>query len=514
MKQLLNKLSKPSERGQVIVIIVFAMVGLISAIGLMTDGGILLIEYAKLKRAIDAASIASASQYRRGFVAQDLVDAAQEFLILNDSEADNIVIYRCKRDPETDAVITDVDGTEHDEALCELPRRKLIRVDATRLVQFGFMRVVGIDSGSISASSVGEAASIDMVLVIDNSISMVYETNPTGEDDKIDPSEDPAVCNAAHTCQPMEGIKALAAQFVEDFMFFPYDRVAIVTMTNPTPDIAVIGGVLPRNAYTVLPLDDSESDVLAAIDGIRVFQPGECPFDPDNTTFYGTCRDTCLQAEIDRDVTDPGSPCHLNTAGTFLSDSCTRGPGNDQRVCGSSNIGFALYTGSQEYLRESAGVRDDSFWTLVLLAGGPSNASSPEPVLTVSFTDSDSNGFPDDPEYWGFCPTGTTLRCRDADSNSRHAESDSMYDSDDYARDIADLVANPDSGGGITVFTIGYGALLQTNTAGGAPLLEYIAESAGGASANHGFYQDAAVLSDLGPVFEEIGKYIFTKLSQ
>ncbi|MBK7449884.1 MAG: hypothetical protein IPJ47_10815 [Anaerolineales bacterium] len=244
MKQLLNKLSKPSERGQVIVIIVFAMVGLISAIGLMTDGGILLIEYAKLKRAIDAASIASASQYRRGFVAQDLVDAAQEFLILNDSEADNILIYRCKRDPETDDIITDVDGTEHDEALCELPRRKLIRVDATRLVQFGFMRVVGIDSGSISASSVGEAASIDMVLVIDNSISMAYETNPTGPVETLEPEEDPAVCNAAHTCQPMEGIKALAAQFVEDFMFFPYDRVAIVTMTNPTPDIIVTGGVL------------------------------------------------------------------------------------------------------------------------------------------------------------------------------------------------------------------------------------------------------------------------------
>ncbi|HNJ15409.1 MAG TPA: pilus assembly protein TadG-related protein, partial [Anaerolineales bacterium] len=72
---MIKKLLKNSERGQAIILIAFAFVGLIAMVGLMTDGGVLLIEYARLKRGIDAASVAAAQQFRKDFNGDDLVSA-------------------------------------------------------------------------------------------------------------------------------------------------------------------------------------------------------------------------------------------------------------------------------------------------------------------------------------------------------------------------------------------------------------------------------------------------------
>ena len=58
---------RTADRGQAILIIALAMVGLVAFVGMMTDGGVLFIEYGKLKRGIDAAAIASAQPFRAGF---------------------------------------------------------------------------------------------------------------------------------------------------------------------------------------------------------------------------------------------------------------------------------------------------------------------------------------------------------------------------------------------------------------------------------------------------------------
>lgn len=47
MKNILAKIRKSSERGQAIILVAFSIVGLVAIVGLMTDGGILLIEYAR-----------------------------------------------------------------------------------------------------------------------------------------------------------------------------------------------------------------------------------------------------------------------------------------------------------------------------------------------------------------------------------------------------------------------------------------------------------------------------------
>jgi hypothetical protein len=483
MKSLSNKL-RSAQRGQAILLIALAMVGVVAFIGLMVDIGVLFIEQGKIKRGIDAGTIAAAQQFRKGFVAADMVAAAENFLLLNDTAANTITIYRCKDNNPADGIedpATVGDGTVQDATLCTTPRRKLIRVEAQRWVGFSFLRVVGLQGRMISASSVSEAASIDIVLVIDTSASMSYETggDPNRPDDNAD---DPSFCNDpanATPCQPLDSVKAVARDFV-DTMFFPYDRVSVVAMTSQVP-----GGT--RDHVTVLELSGIQSDVEDAIDNLKVFEPPSCATNP----ALGPC--------INYDV----------ATGAFVGLECPvlRSTG-DPSSCNSSNIGGSILRAGGEFTRTGLR-RDEALWIIILLAGGPANA-----------TDS-ATGFPT-----GYCPPSTwdlavSPYCRDASAASRHGNGDPDYDADDYARDQADFIADPDDGQGITVFTIGLGRLVQNASIGdadaGEQLLRYAAEDAGDeppSFANHGLYFYAPTTAELDEIFAEIAANIFTRITR
>lgn len=468
-----------AKKGQVIVFVALVMVGLIAIVGLMTDGGMLLIEYGKLKRATDAAAISASQQFRRGFTGADLSTAAQNFLRLNSSAASNINVYRCKIDPNTNILDTTADGTLHDDNLCTLPRRKLVRVEATRTVQFGFMRVLGIESGNITTSAVGEAASIDLVLIIDTSGSMSYETYASGDNNRLDHiSEDPSVCNGnvATPCAPLIDVKNVADEFIDN-MFFPYDRVAVVAMTNQQANAT------NRNPVAVLHLSDSEANVRSAIAGLRVFQPPACDWN------------NSLPAS---------GPC-ISYAGANPAIDCIKfRTTGDVSSCNSSNIGGAFYLAATEY---SLGlIREDSLWVAVALFGGPANATDAQP------------GYPD-----GLCPSNTwnspiNPYCRDASVSTKHNTGDPLYDADDYARDAAYYLADPVNGQGVTVFTIGLGYQIRNQVKGdanaGESLLQYAATTAGGASANHGEYFYSPDSSGLAAIFSKIADNIFTRISR
>ncbi len=526
---MLKRLLKKSERGQAIILIAVAFVGLVAMIGLMTDGGILLIEYARLKRGIDAASVAAAQQFRKDFTGQDLVDAARNFLTLNQSDVSDIVISMC--DPSGT-----YGGTPaHDESLCPAPgqpHRKLVRVTATHTVQFGFMRVVGINDTKITATSVGEAASIDLVLLMDTSLSMSYGT----DGNPLDFDDDPAACNTADNCQPLLNIKNVARQFVSDFLFFPYDRVAVVTMTSQSP-----GGTRDPVLY---PFEDDQAVVDATLAGIKVYEPPICVrsnTDPWDGQWISPSVGICL--EYNAGGTYIGTNRPIYKGGADLNEYTTADNIHDPTTLGSSNIGGALYTANNAFL--SGAGRPDAFWVVIALVGGPANATS---------TDDPVN------HPYGFCPQSTwsapdTPFCRDSDLETPYTDSPALitrhdrgdpnavppippdpdYDADDYARDAADDLANPDTGNGITIFTIGLGTAtglqnqLRNSTIGlpesGENLLIYIAEHAGdvfdpvtGAlirTANHGQYYYAEDPSlDLGPIFLAIGSNIFTRISQ
>lgn len=474
MRDMFRKILNRSERGQVIIIIAFAMVGLVAIVGLMTDGGILLIEYAKLKRGLDAAAIASAAQFRKDFTGEDLANAAQEFLILNDAEAQSIIIYRCKRDYETNALDTTVDGTEHDESLCTSPRRKLVRVEAIRLVVFGFLRVIGWNSTTVQATAIGEAASVDLVLVLDNSPSMAFETDPDGDPLFADPGDDPVVCNANDNCMPFKRVKDAALELV-DRMFFPYDRVAVVTYTDQPP-----GG--SRTASDVVQeLTADQSDVVDAISQLQTFQPPDCPFD-------GLC--------LDR------SPGYYNGLDCFHPDFVSVG---NPFACTGSDVGSAMRRAGIEFSREP--IRTDSFWAVLILMGGPANAGqlSNSPPVCPSAT-------------WFTAPL-----CRDSDlpTITRHIDTNPDYDADDWARDNADFVANPVTGQGATIFSICLGEYCRSYPYGlsdsAENLAEYMALTAGnesGVDVNHGNYYYAPDSSGLSQIFLDIAANILTRLSQ
>ncbi len=73
-----------SQKGQVLVIVVFAMVALISMVGLVVDTGLTFIQYGRLRRAVDAAALSASLQYRENVPPEQLALAATEFLVLND----------------------------------------------------------------------------------------------------------------------------------------------------------------------------------------------------------------------------------------------------------------------------------------------------------------------------------------------------------------------------------------------------------------------------------------------
>ncbi|HRJ75667.1 MAG TPA: VWA domain-containing protein [Anaerolineales bacterium] len=537
IKKSIQKFLKQSEKGQAIILIAFAFVGLVAMVGLVTDTGLLLIEYGKLKRSVDAAAIAAAQQYRveagtDEVNKESLENAAINFLNLNQIQnLSNVIVHSCEDTGADRPALCNPDPINN-------PRdnRKLVEVTASADVSFGFLRVLGFESVTLTTTSVGEAATLDLVLIIDTSAQMSYETgneencNATNNtntclspyiEGSIDiGDDDPSVCNITDTCQPMRAVKDVALDFI-DTLYFPYDRVAIVTMTSQHP-----GG--SRSPMELTPLISDKDDIVDFINSINVFEPRVC----DGT---GDDEGACIKYVNGRYT---GTICEIYELNVNTN------PNVDPSSCPSSNIGGVLNLAA--YALQGSDdpneIRLDSFWVVVALLGGPANATDPFP------------SFPN-----GACPRNTWLLsqgqgpwCRDKYPSTRHDDNDtisytnpisgevfpvtSIYDADDYARDTADQLAGLISGNGVTIYTIGLGtpiknpardssgAIISGEPPPAEDLLQYIAECAGEGvhdcdsltefDINHGQYFYAPDRASLSAIFDRIAKNIATKISQ
>ncbi len=531
IKQNFKKILHKAERGQAIILVAFALIGLVAMVGLVVDTGILLIEYGKLKRGVDAAAVASAQQYRLSGNVLDktkLENAARNFLQLNQStDITNVTIHSCEDAAADRPPLCNPDPIGHPD-----DNRKLVEVIASKFVTFGFLRVIGIQGTSITANAVGEAATIDLVLVIDTSASMAFETDPAaGRPLDSDPLEDPSVCNLNNTCQPMKAVKDAALGFIET-LYFPYDRVSIVTMTSQNP-----GGT--RGPLEVLALTSNKATVTAAINNLKVFEPRDC----DGTDALGSC----LKYNDGTGIFE-GTLCQIHQ--NHYSE-----PTADPSSCPSSNVGGALDLARVAFTADPAHTRLDAFWVVVTLLGGPANATN----ATVTYP----NGFC--PQYtWTYLWDGRF--CQDKHPSTRHDSTDALvpytnpvsnavfpggisyYDPDDYARDFADQLATAITGQGVTIYTIGLGGAIKNTTFSNdyyqdgitkippaEALLQYIAECAGEGidvmtyvsptadpicdpvnppAINHGQYIYAPNQGSLDSIFAEIAKNIATKISQ
>lgn len=469
------------ERGQVLVIVALSVIVLTAIVGLTVDVGLLYLNHGKLRRAVDAAALAATAQFREGYDTDDLQRAALEFLVLNGINDPTASVETCKTNPG-------------DPVLCTSPQRKLVRVHATSVVRLAFMSVLGIRESRVSATAVSEAASMDVILVIDSSDSMTYDADPG------DPMRDPSQCNPGNECHPFREVKDAATAFV-DQLYFPYDRVAIVTFDN--------------GARTNLSFSDDKGAVLNAINALGVVEPDICPklevgqeIPPGPCRLYERDPETFVPTDINSDgvIEYYGFDCLL------FHDT-----GNPS-TCGTTSIGRGLYFAGNEFGNKDT-FREEALWVVILLTDGAANG----------------------PSYT--CPnnTWTNPYCRDLSPTTRHcyeADDESClsaggvywpdrYDADDYARDMADFVSEDQNA---LIFTIGLGNLVRTSEprarlsdpttkcdsvepiqnclGSGEMLMQYAAD------VGLGKYYYAPSGNQLRAIFLDIAQYLATRLTQ
>jgi hypothetical protein len=560
-------------RGQALIIVVFAMVGLVAFTGLVVDTGLVFIGYGQLRRSVDAAALAAAAQYRKDPNPDGLSKAAREFLVLNGVSHAGATVHVCNP----------IFPSYHDDSLCTQPaRRRLVRVDATSAVDLTFLPVVGINFVNLNATATSEAASLDIVLALDVSESMTWDS------DQSDLMKDPAQCNNVPAsdltnCQPFRGIQVAAQGFVENL--FPadgsnrYDRVAIIPFDRAVhPDDAVYDKPLHLSASSGLSGTDYRALIINRIRNLKVYTasgsaptgnpltdgsclnpsgdlayPADAPcrYYPPNDSEYCFEQTTGTHMPLGLEELPPDEAvfddpfCFTLTAvgaphtGPYVRPStgdhyeraydyfvCP--PGVDPRYCGTTNIGEAFYEAGREFVRQP-GFRQESLWVVILLTDGITNHSKGNL----------------------YCPNGIGTDCQDSSSATRHClpaddilyednaflynlcvseppagadgtVDENDYDADDYARDMAGFVG---VGQQALIYTIGFGDALghcatspcDPTANRGEQLLSYAADigddglvNAVGLHPNYFWTHDAAALDS---IFTAISDRIATRLS-
>ena len=190
-----------TSKGQIFIILAVAFLVLVAFVGLAVDSGLAFIAYGKMARAADAAALAAAAQFREGRSLSEMHATAENAMAVNGVDFSNMTVEICDYSlPEED----------QDPQLCpQANRKKLVRIKVWADIPTAFIRVVGIDKVNLSTISIAEAASLDVVLVIDISESMAWDA-AVG-----DPLRDPYYCNNQDIsgsdgfpgeCQPFEDV--------------------------------------------------------------------------------------------------------------------------------------------------------------------------------------------------------------------------------------------------------------------------------------------------------------------
>jgi hypothetical protein len=312
------------ESGQVLVVVAFSIVVLIAIVGLAMDVGVMFIENARLRRAVDAAALAAALQFREGYLMSELDSSATEFLRLNGINDPGAIVQICGGP-----------GNHNGQDLCTIPARKLVRVIARGTVHLAFLPVVGIDNAPISAQAVSETASVDVVLLIDISESMSFDGS----------IKDPHECNQGTSsdgylgsCKPLDDVKRAAVAFVQQ-LYFPYDQVSVITFD--------------KDATRVLPLSSNEGVIITAIKGLQVYEGDESVANP---------------------VCPIGSPCRLYNpeTGAYMTFGCQSWDVSaDPTPCTTTNIGGGLLAAGNLL---GSNPRKAALWVTILLTDGTPNS--------------------------------------------------------------------------------------------------------------------------------------------
>ena len=521
IKQTKKSLSR-MERGQVLVVVAVSIVAIIAIMGLALDVGMMFIGNARLRRAVDAAALAAALQYRAGFHMDYLDNTATEFLRLNGINDPNARVLICW-DHIPNPGDSDYDDylIHNDPTLCTDPPRKLVRVVATGTIQLAFLPVIGINQVPIAAEAISETASVAVALLIDRSESMTY-TAPPATSTFHDPMRDPSVCNNSadpnfnpndpnfidpitHTntdpydstytgyCRPFDEVKKAAVSFVND-LYFPYDLVAVVTFDQNANQTLI--GTPPLTSIW----SNNKDEIIKAIKGLTVDQgvgvyPNGLPsryYDPVTGYYLGLgCPSTDPAHQADYpDIYPSPAPCTTTNIGGGLD---------------AAGVLFNI----------NPPVRQNELWVTVLLTDGVANAG-------YYVNDSGKTIYYCPPDTWN--NTNMPPKCHNGYTKSNPANrhtpnTDPHYDAEDYAYDAAEFVAHDQSA---LLFTIGLGPQVVTpssvdGTKLGELFLQYAADHACDPTnltticpGTYTFAPNGAALQE---VFRKIAENIATRLS-
>lgn len=522
-----------SERGQVLVVVTIAMIALIAFVGLTVDVGLLYVEHGKLRRAVDAAALAASSEFRKGYNYptghSNLVNAAREFLKLNGYDPDDPEHPYAPRVETCESAAANGDTQVQEILHCGATKRKLVWVQASTVMTTSFLQVIGIREVPLTAQAVSEAASLDVVLVIDTSESMTWDAEP------LTPMRDPAQCNLVNECHPFREVKEAAKAFV-DQLYFPYDRVSIVTFD--------------QTAKYVLHFSDDETKNNAAyiksiIQNLTVFSPEVCPAAGggpcreyaryEDCSEFGNCNGDWSDEPIINEDGDPFGDIYLDFRCPELSGYGGSYPANDDAYpCGSTNIGAGLRFAGNEFGGATTAnpppdpkinIRTESLWAVILLSDGAANSSY---------------GIED------YCVSDQNPICRDKWKDTRHCASAgdvtclarggvfdlASYDVMDFAMDMADFIFDDQQA---LIFTIGLGPDVLRKAGlefacnpespdynptdcergdNGEHLLQYAADPDGDDTPAGGAYYYAPTGDQLREIFLDIAEKLATRLTQ
>ncbi len=578
------KRSTKRQRGQILIIVAFAIVGLVAFVGLVVDTGLVFIGYGTLRRSVDAATLAAAAQYRKNPDPLGLSKAAKEFLTLNNVPSATAEVFVCNESYPA----------YHDPTLCTTPaRRRLVRVNATSQVRLAFLPVIGIRSVALQATATAEAASLDIVLALDTSESMTWD-NP-----RTDLMRDPSQCNAQRdpldgstSCKPFFPIQEAARSFVTSLITNDnqYDRVAVIPFSRAVADDAAnYNAPLHLDASTGLTPAQYRTRILNYISQLDVYQAsgtlgvgpngdGSCLVSTtahENCRYYvptsdlqsPNCNYDAVNGQYDFTQTQcftpvlisnpsynypayPTDPARglfvdpLDPAKHYLSAftqfNCDVNIPGDRRYCGTSNLGSAFWAAGQEFVGKLNGNHPDSFrqeslWVVIVLTDGVANHSNgnlycpngenhtehwcqdygPGAVDTRHCLPANDPQYAEFPALFNACTSPRPV-------GGGGTVNSSLYDADDWARDMADFAA---LGQHALIFTIGYddSGLLGHNNPGndyGEQLLNYAADMGdngkldtpvGVLNPNYFYTSNAGTLE---AIFQAITNQIATRISQ
>lgn len=304
-----------------------ALIALILFVGLAVDAGTVYVSYGQLKRAVDAAAVAAANDFKRGSTVTGMTEAAKEVLNVHnvDSTAVSLKVYICDsdgdglRDDSLQTTVPQLYARCPDTSQNQSPR-KLVWVEARQQTSLYFLTLIGFHSLPLTTNAIAEAAPVDLVIVLDISESMASTTidalcqpfwnagtvcpiindyDPDGPNlVSFDVSKPPSYvgtstingCNIDNSCQPLLDAKE-AAKALVNTLYDGYDQVSVVTFDSQ----AVIHPIKNKQGNTV-DLSNDMTNIKAAIDGIKLhddppikklmpnwFNPGRFnPVDPED----------------------------------------------------------------------------------------------------------------------------------------------------------------------------------------------------------------------------------------